>query len=90
LGVGWEVNSSLRLARGRSRFEPPEESGISSGDQAIDELRAQVEQLARRVAAPAGKPVQSAHQVEPVSLGCPGPRVTIMWSLLMRAGSCSN
>jgi hypothetical protein len=64
----------IETSAGRSGFEPPEEPGVSSRDRAIDELRAQVEDLARQVAVLAGKPVQSARQAE-VCSECHGPRV---------------
>jgi hypothetical protein len=54
----WEVNPSLRPAWAGAGSK--EDSGASSRDWAFEELKAQVAELMRQVAALAGKPVRSA------------------------------
>jgi hypothetical protein len=58
----WEVNPSLRPAW--AGVGSKEDSGASSQDRAIEELKVQVAELTRQVAALAGKPVRSARQAE--------------------------
>jgi hypothetical protein len=58
----WEVNPSLRPAWAGAGSQ--EGSGASSWDRAIGELKAQVVELTRQVAALAEKPVRNARQAE--------------------------
>jgi hypothetical protein len=58
----WEVNPLLRTAWAGAGSK--EDSGANSRDRAIKDLKAQVAELTRQVAALAGKPVWNARQAE--------------------------